>query len=91
MVGAIYVHVLTYRLLIFYGIKMHFQFYIPLFFKCTLTIHIKCLKIKQGDLFLDHCLHQIRHKSAGYIFNFKCGIHSSDWSRILFLFPYQGA
>ena len=33
-----------------------------------------CLK-KKWDLFYDQYLRQIKHKSAGYIFDFKGGIH----------------
>ena len=35
---------------------------------------------KKWDLFYDQYLHQIKHKSAGYIFDFKGGIHRSVWS-----------
>jgi len=31
---------------------------------------------KKWDLFYDQYLRQIKHKSAGYIFDFKGGIHS---------------
>ena len=44
-----------------------------------------CLN-KKWDLFHDQYLHQIQHKSAGYIFYLKGGIHSSVWSTKAFLY-----
>ena len=48
-------------------------------------INTGCLE-KKGDLFFDQYLHQIKHKSAGYISNLQGGIHSSVWSTKAFLY-----
>ena len=49
------------------------------------TKHTGCLK-KKGDLFYDQYLHQIKHKSTGYTFDVKGGIHSFAWSTKTYLY-----
>ena len=44
---------------------------------------------KKGDLFYDQYLHQIEHKSAGYVFDLKGGIHSSFWSTKKYLYDIR--
>ena len=46
---------------------------------------------KKWDLFYNKYLHQIKHKSAEYIFHLKGGIHSSVWSTKKFLYDRREA
>ena len=68
-----------------YGITVHHH---PMEVQHTLLGYLnKSYRVpqKKWDLFYDQYLHQTEHKSVGYIFNLKGGIHNSIFGKIIFL------